>query len=63
MDEDLVYTMTKTLQESVQELAERQPAVAEMARGSFTCGNLSIPLHPGAQRYYQEIGLITAGDE
>lgn len=63
MDEDLVYTITKTLQQSTQELTERHPAVAAMAQGSFACSNLPIPLHPGAQRYYEEIGLLAADSE
>lgn len=63
MDEDLVYTITKTLQQSIQDLTEQHPAVAAMAQGSFTCNNLPIPLHPGAQRYYEEMGLLTAENE
>jgi len=63
MDEDLVYTITKTLQQSIQELADRHSAVAEMAQGSFACSNLPIPLHAGAQRYYEDAGLLAAGSE
>ncbi|MEA4933910.1 MAG: TAXI family TRAP transporter solute-binding subunit [Lawsonibacter sp.] len=60
MDEGLVYTLTKTLYQSIPELAERHSAVAEMAQDGFACNDLPIPLHSGAQRYYEEIGLLAA---
>lgn len=60
MDESLVYTLTKTLYQSIPELAERHFSVAEMAQGGFACSGLPISLHPGAQRYYEEIGLLAS---
>ncbi|MGE4276541.1 MAG: TAXI family TRAP transporter solute-binding subunit [Lawsonibacter sp.] len=63
MDEELVYTITKTLHQSIPELEERHSAVAEMAQGGFACSNLPILLHLGAQRYYEDIGMLTPENE
>lgn len=52
-----MYTLTKTLYQSIPKLVERHSA-AEMAQGGFACSNLPIPLHSGAQRYYEEIGPL-----
>lgn len=52
MDEALGYTITKYLHEHIDELA--QPAQNE---SDFISRDLSIPPHPGAARYYGEVGL------
>lgn len=53
MDEQLGYTITKYLHENIDELA--QP---EQNEPDFISKDLSIPLHPGAARYYEEVGLL-----
>lgn len=54
--EDIVYQMTKTAFEHKDELttisANMQNMTAESAK------NIMIPLHPGALKYYKEIGAI-----
>lgn len=57
LDEDVVYDYTKTVFENLDELKEAHPAFrvlepADMLRG------LSAPLHPGAIKYYQEMGWM-----
>jgi TRAP transporter TAXI family solute receptor len=54
---DTVYAMTKGLFEHVGELAEAHPAARaiELRRG---LEGMPIPLHPGAQRYYRQVGLL-----
>lgn len=57
LDEDLVYQMTKNLYEKGEELlthAKKTEITLETALDGI--GNL--PLHPGAAKYYKEIGLI-----
>ena len=55
--EEIVYTVTKTIVENLDSLKERHEALAGMTRESLVEG-LTAPLHPGAERYYQEIGLL-----
>lgn len=56
VDEELVYQMTKLLYENFDNLIEVQSDL----RGfdPENAANAEIPLHPGAERYYREIGLI-----
>lgn len=54
MDRDLVYRITETLDQSVNELAEKHSSMAAMQEVGFVNENLPIPLHPGARAYYQE---------
>ena len=52
LEDPLVYALTKTLFESVPSLLRQHPAAAriDIERGPRT----SVPLHPGAARYYRE---------
>lgn len=56
LDADLVYDITKALFENIDTIKESHPA----AKGLTLEGAVktSIPLHPGAQRYFEEIGAI-----
>jgi TRAP transporter TAXI family solute receptor len=57
MDEETVYQMTKLLFENLPELvAAHKAASAITLEGALT--GMPIPLHPGAERYYREAGLI-----
>lgn len=58
MDEELVYTITKALYDSVDVMAEEQPVMAEMQKDGFSYTNLPVPLHPGAEKFYKECGLL-----
>ena len=55
-DEELVYSMTKALFENIGELQAIHPATTAMAIENAIAG-LPVPLHPGAARYYTEIGI------
>lgn len=52
MDEELVYRLTQALWEGRRELAAAHPAMAAMAQEDFLRQDLPIPLHPGAERFY-----------
>lgn len=58
MSEDLVYTITKILGESVDQLADSHESMAAMKEKGFMCRDLPVPLHPGAEKYYREKGLL-----
>jgi hypothetical protein len=54
--EDTVYRVTKLIFENLEELKRQHPALAGLKREEMLDG-LTAPLHPGALRYYREIGL------
>ena len=56
MDENHVYLLTKTMYENLPFLQAIHPATKAMAVEKSMAG-LPVPLHPGAQRYYEEVGL------
>lgn len=57
LDTDLVYWLTKTLIEKQPELAQAHAKGKELSKESAVKG-LTAPLHPGAEKYYKEIGVI-----
>lgn len=56
VDENHVYLLTKTLYENLPFLQAIHPATKAMSVEAAMAG-LPVPLHPGAARYYQEVGL------
>ena len=56
VDEEDVYLLTKTMYENLPFLQAIHPATKAMAIESALAG-LPVPLHPGAARYYTEMGL------
>lgn len=56
VDADHVYMLTKTMYENLAFLQAIHPATKAMAVENAMAG-LPVPLHPGAQRYYEEVGL------
>ncbi len=56
VDENHVYLLTKTMYENLGFLTAIHPATKAMAIESAMAG-LPVPLHPGAARYYKEVGL------
>jgi len=55
--EQVVYTITKEVFENIEELKGLHPALAVLTKENMLQG-LSAPLHPGAEKYFKEIGLI-----
>lgn len=56
VDENHVYLLTKTIYENLAFLQAIHPATKAMSVEAAMAG-LPVPLHPGAARYYQEVGL------
>lgn len=54
--EEQVYQMTKVIMENLEALAGVHPAFGEMSAETVLNG-FESPLHPGALRYYREIGV------
>ncbi|MDW7674575.1 MAG: TAXI family TRAP transporter solute-binding subunit [Bacillota bacterium] len=59
MDEEVVYQMTKSLWESLDRIKEEQPARGTWMEPSIGYSGINNPdfFHPGALRYYREIGV------
>ncbi len=56
LDEELVYQATKAFWEHIDELHAQGPAFGSITPESGL-REINMPLHPGALRYYEEIGL------
>jgi TRAP transporter TAXI family solute receptor len=57
MDEDVVYHMVKEVFENFDLFKQQHPAFANLTPEKLSSG-LIIPLHPGAERYFKEAGLL-----
>lgn len=57
--DDLVYKITATL---VQRLEKLRPVGIKLSKEELLTGSSSIPLHPGAKKYYDEIGIKPVGN-
>lgn len=57
LDTDLVYAMTKTLFDKQPELAQAHAKGKLLTLQSAVTG-LTVPWHPGAEKYYKEIGAL-----
>lgn len=56
LPEDVIYQMTKAFWEGIEPLREGAPWLRNVTLETVFA-ELNIPLHPGAARYYEEIGL------
>jgi uncharacterized protein len=56
VDNEIVYNFVKTLFENVDEFSSSHDAVKDFTSESATKN--TIPLHPGAEKYYKEAGII-----
>ena len=57
LDENTVYAMTKALFENLDELGAAHAKGKEVTAESAVTG-ISVPFHPGAAKYYKEIGVL-----
>ena len=57
VDDDVVYLMTKLPFDHLDLLVQINPALKDIDAAKAPFG-LPVPLHPGAERYYREIGLV-----
>lgn len=56
--EETVYQLVKSVFERLEEFKRLHPALAVLTPENMVTSGLSAPLHPGAERYYREVGLI-----
>jgi TRAP transporter TAXI family solute receptor len=58
VDDDLVYTIVKTVFDNLNDFKRLHPALGNLQPGRMMTDGLSAPLHPGALRYYRESGMM-----
>lgn len=58
MDEELVYELTAILYEHADDMKNIHSSLAAAGRDGFMYSELPIELHPGAERFYKEKGLL-----
>ena len=57
LDENTVYDMTKALFENLDELGAAHAKGKEVSVKAAVTG-ISVPFHPGAMKYYKELGIL-----
>ncbi len=56
VSDDIVYAVTREVMENLGDFKKLHPALAPLSQETMLQG-LSAPLHPGAIRYYEEVGI------
>lgn len=57
LDEELAYQITKAVWEHITEMYDAHSSLRYMTP-DFVASGLAVPLHPGAERYWREVGII-----
>jgi TRAP transporter TAXI family solute receptor len=55
--DELAYQMTKALYQNLDKLYAASSAAKAMKRENAVKG-MPVPLHPGAEKYYRDVGVI-----
>jgi TRAP transporter TAXI family solute receptor len=58
MSDEAVYELVKAVFENFEDFKKLHPAFAQLEKEEMTRAGLSAPLHPGAEKYYREAGLM-----
>ncbi len=58
VSDDVAYNVAKAVFEDFDTFKRLHPAFAHLKKTEMVKAGLSIPLHPGAEKYYKEAGLI-----
>jgi TRAP transporter TAXI family solute receptor len=56
--DEIVYTVTKAVFENFDDFKKLHPAFENLKKEEMVKDGLSAPLHPGAEKYYKEAGLL-----
>ncbi|KAA5604622.1 TAXI family TRAP transporter solute-binding subunit [Roseospira marina] len=56
--DEVVYQLVKAVFENFEDFKKLHPAFEVLTKEEMATASLSAPLHPGAERYYKEVGLI-----
>jgi TRAP transporter TAXI family solute receptor len=56
--DEVIYAVTKAVFENFEDFKKLHPAFANLQKETMVTEALSAPLHPGAEKYYKEAGLM-----
>lgn len=56
--EDTVYQVVKAVFENFEDFKKLHPALGHLEKEAMVSDGLSAPLHPGAEKYFKEAGLL-----
>lgn len=56
--EQTVYLVVKAVFDNFEDFKKLHPAFANLKAADMVKNGLSAPLHPGAQKYFKEKGLL-----
>jgi TRAP-type uncharacterized transport system substrate-binding protein len=56
--DEVVYEVTKAVFENFEDFKKLHPAFANLQKEDMVTQALSAPIHPGAEKYYKEAGLM-----
>ncbi len=56
--EDVIYQVTKAVFDNFDSFKRLHPAFEHLDKEAMVKDGLSAPLHPGAMKYYKEVGLV-----
>lgn len=56
--EDIVYRVVKAVFDNFEDFKKLHPALAHLVKEDMVVDGLSAPLHPGAEKYFLEHGLL-----
>ncbi|WP_424944909.1 TAXI family TRAP transporter solute-binding subunit [Aliiroseovarius crassostreae] len=58
VSEDVVYALVKSVFENIDDFKGLHPAFGVLVPEEMATAGLSAPLHPGAEKYYREAGIL-----
>ncbi len=58
MPDNVVYDLTKTFWENLDDLSKAHAVMKTVTKDMAVSDLAGVPLHPGAEKYYREIGLL-----
>lgn len=58
ISDSIIYEITKSVFENFETFRKLHPAFQNLNRADMLSQGLTAPLHPGAARYYREVGLL-----
>ena len=58
MDDQMAYDFAKAMTENVDSLIISHASMSAMLDPDFICNDMPIALHPGAEKYYAEAGML-----
>ncbi len=58
VSDEVIYQVVKSVFENFDDFKKLHPAFKNLKKTEMVSAALSAPLHPGAEKYYKEVGLI-----